>query len=102
TLTVGMRAQAMMATETSELAWRASPARIPLVIGVTGHRDLRPEDYERLSSAVVEFSQLLRQRYPHTPLILLSPLAEGADRLVAEVSLRMGARLVVPLPMSTG
>src|SRR5262249_2871465 len=32
--------------------------------------------------------------------ILLSPLAEGADRLVAEVALEMNAQLIVPLPMS--
>jgi hypothetical protein len=30
---------------------------------------------------------------------LLSPLAEGADRLVARVALKNGARLIVPLPM---
>src|SRR5262249_24623274 len=34
-----------------------------------------------------------------TPLIVLSSLAEGADRLVARVALAHGARLVAPLPM---
>ncbi len=38
--------------------------------------------------------------YPHTPIILLSPLAEGADRLVARVALRLKKiQLIVPLPM---
>lgn len=41
----------------------------------------------------------LRERAPHTPLEILSPLAEGADRLVAEVAIELGERLVVPLPM---
>ena len=41
----------------------------------------------------------LRQRYPHTPLVLLSALAEGADRLVARVGLAAGARLIAVLPM---
>src|ERR1044071_9599038 len=97
--TLGMRAQATMPTDTTELAWRASPGRVPLVIGVTGHRDLRPEDHAPLSKAVGEFFSQLIKDYPHTPLILLSSLAEGADRLVAEVALQMGVQLIVPLPM---
>ncbi len=41
----------------------------------------------------------LRRDYPHSSLVLLSPLAEGADRLAARVALRSGIRLIVPLPM---
>jgi len=70
-----------------------------LVIGITGHRDLRPEDVTALEARVSDFFAELRARYPHTPLILLSPLAEGGDRLAARVALRIGARLLVPLPM---
>ena len=72
---------------------------LALVIGVTGHRDLRPEDVPRLEEIVRSIFTDLRARYPHTPLEILSPLAEGADRLVARVALDLGARLVVPLPM---
>jgi 16S rRNA U1498 N3-methylase RsmE len=36
---------------------------------------------------------------PHTPLILLSALVEGADRLVARVALELGVHFIVPLPM---
>jgi len=32
-------------------------------------------------------------------VLVLSPLAEGADRFVARVGLEWGARLIVPLPM---
>ena len=71
----------------------------PLVIGVTGHRDLRPDDVERLKGVVRGVLGELKAEYPSTPMVMLSPLAEGADRLVAEVALEMGARLVVPLPM---
>lgn len=72
-----------------------------LVIGVPGHRDIRGEDREPLKNAVCDVLMELRQKYPSTPFILLSPLADGADRLAAEVALRpeIGARLVVPLPM---
>jgi len=72
-----------------------------LVIGVTGHRDIREEDREQLKNAVRSVFVNLQQQYPSSPFILLSPLAEGADRLVAEVALlpEIGARLIAPLPM---
>jgi hypothetical protein len=77
--------------------------RLPLVIGVTGHRDLRDEDVPQLEREVAAILARLRRDYLHgddeTPIIVLSALAEGADRLVARVALRHGARLIAPLPM---
>jgi len=72
-----------------------------LVIGVTGHRDIRQQDRAQLKNRVREVFAELRHQYRSTPFILLSPLAEGADRLVAEVALlpEIGARLIAPLPM---
>jgi Ca2+/Na+ antiporter len=79
------------------------PDRLPLVIGVTGHRDLRDEDLPRLEQEVAGIVSGLRRDYlggdPETPIIVLSALAEGADRLVARVALREGARLIAPLPL---
>jgi hypothetical protein len=77
----------------------AEKVKAPLVIGVAGHRDLRPEDVPQLESAVTEILVELKSKYCATPLILISSLAEGADRLAARVALKMDARLVVPLPM---
>jgi hypothetical protein len=71
----------------------------PIIIGVTGHRDLRPEDIPRLEAKVREIFEDLQIKYPHTPLQVLSPLAEGADRLVARIGLELGAELIVPLSM---
>ncbi|HLG96952.1 MAG TPA: hypothetical protein VKX49_11630 [Bryobacteraceae bacterium] len=71
----------------------------PLVIGVTGHRDLRQHDLPHLEKLVRHVLGRLRERYPSTPLVVLSPLAEGADRLVARAGFAFGARLVVPLPL---
>lgn len=93
-----------MASNVSEID-RSSASRgilpLPLVIGVTGHRDLREEDREPLEKRVRQVFAELQRDYPHTPLILLSPLAEGADRLVARVALTMKKqiRLIVPLPL---
>jgi hypothetical protein len=72
----------------------------PLVIGVTGHRDLRPDDLDELKKKIRHILRSLKKQYPSTPIILLSPLAEGADRLAAVVALEEKARLVVPLPMA--
>lgn len=81
----------------------ALPDRLPLVIGVTGHRNVRAQDVTRLEEKVAEVIAQIRQRYlrdnRETPLILLSPLAEGADRIVARVALKAGVRLIAPLPM---
>jgi hypothetical protein len=73
---------------------------LPIVIGVTGHRDLRPQDVPRLEEIVRGIFRDLQSRYPSTPIVALSPLAEGADRLCARVALGCGARLVVTLPFS--
>ena len=73
---------------------------LPLVIGVTGHRDLVLQDLPRIRESLGTLFACLRRQYPHTPLRVLSPLAEGADRLVAKVALEHGAELVVPLPMT--
>src|SRR5262245_29106348 len=77
--------------------------RLPLVIGVTGHRDLRDADVPRLEQEVAAVIAGLRRDYLHgdkeTPIVVLSALAEGADRLVARVALKHGAQLIAPLPM---
>ncbi len=84
--------------------WRSiSQCKLPLVIGVTGHRDLRPEDLSQLESEVERVLARIRSDYLNdgsdTPLIVMSSLAEGADQLVARVALDSGAGLVAPLPM---
>ena len=79
------------------------PDRLPLVVGVTGHRDLREQDVPQLEREVAAIIARLRHDYlrddAETPIIILSSLAEGADRLVARVGLAHGAHLVAPLPL---
>jgi hypothetical protein len=77
-----------------------TPGPLPIVIGVTGHRDLRPADVPTLEGIVRRILLDAGAAHPHSPLILLSPLAEGSDRLVARVALEVGIRLVVPLPLA--
>jgi len=77
--------------------------RLPLVIGVTGHRDLRDEDIGELKRRIGEVFDGIAKDYltadGATPIVVLSSLAEGADQLVASVALERGAILIAPLPM---
>jgi hypothetical protein len=57
-----------------------------LSIGVTGHRDLVEDERPALESRVQALFDGLSASYPDLDLQLLTALAEGADRLVAEVS----------------
>ena len=77
----------------------ASDGRLPFVIGVTGHRDLRSGDLAVYRAQIIEFFELLQTRYPATPLRIVSALAAGADRLVAQIALDRGYELIVPLPL---
>ncbi len=85
----------------SELGARtaAPDGRLPIVIGVTGHRHLRVADEAKYREHVCELFTRLRRRYPSTPLRIVTALAEGADRLVAEVAIEGGHELLVPLPL---
>lgn len=76
--------------------------RFPLVIGITGHRD--PLDVESVKNQLRELFHELDRMAPQTPIVLLSPLAEGCDQLFAEVGLEVlggrsaGVELVAVLP----
>jgi hypothetical protein len=73
--------------------------RLPLIFGVSGHRDLVATDLPELRRQLSRVFSSFRAAYPHTPFQLLTPLAEGADRLAAEVALASEIDLLVPLPM---
>lgn len=69
------------------------------VFGVSGHRDLIPSTVPELRRGVETVFASYCAAYPGRRFELLSPLADGADRLAAEVALPHGMRLLVPMPM---
>jgi hypothetical protein len=72
---------------------------IPILVGVTGHRDLRPEDFPALKHALQTRFHKLKADYPSTPFVLLTSLAEGGDQLAAEVASGIsGFELAAVLP----
>ncbi len=56
----------------------------PLVIAFSGHRDLFEDDYEDITEAIGDNLVKICELYPNTPVVVLTGLAEGADRLAAE------------------
>ena len=72
--------------------------RLPIVLGVTGHRTLA--DADRLHAELEARIRALVAAHPHSPFVALSPLAEGADRLFAHAALAVGIPLYVVLPMA--
>jgi hypothetical protein len=72
--------------------------RIPLFVGVTGHRDLHPEEVPSISRRLRTFFEGLRAALPSTPIVVLSKLAEGADQLVASIAIESGCESACVLP----
>ena len=72
---------------------------IPLVVGVSSHRDIAAGEIDAIRRRVRDFFALLQAAFPHLPIVLLSSLAEGGDQLVAREALACGARLMAPLPL---
>ena len=71
---------------------------IPLVVGVTGHRNIRAQDQSAIRRAVCAELKKLRGLCPHSPLVMLSSLAEGADLLCADAAEELGIPLIAVLP----
>ncbi len=76
-----------------------SLANSPFMVGVSGHRDLDPDEVPRLREAVTDFVCQLREHLPDTELRLIVGMAQGADLLVAETALALGMCVEAVLPM---
>src|SRR3954469_18995588 len=75
--------------------------RVPLVVGVTGHRGLLESDEPAIRASVRHALLSLRAKYQHTPLLMICALAEGGDLLCAEVALELDIPIRAPLPFPT-
>lgn len=67
-------------------------------VGVTGHRNPRREDIPAIRALVRETLEKLRMIRPDADFVLLDSIASGADSLCAEEALKLGYKLVCPLP----
>jgi len=72
--------------------------KIPVIFAVTGHRDICKKAIPQIKKILKNTFESFQKKYPHTPMILISALAEGADMLVAEVAIECGVELHIMLP----
>lgn len=71
-----------------------------LYVAITAHRDLVADELAGIEARVEACFRELAERFPDLPVTLLTPLAEGGDRLAARVALRLGLPIVAVLPMA--
>lgn len=64
------------------------------IVGITGHRNIDRND-QKLKSVLVE--ELKKLFDAHDEIMLLSPLAEGSDRLFVDTALDIGAEKIQKL-----
>jgi hypothetical protein len=78
-----------------------SESGINFRIGVTGHRDILPEDVEGVREKSHELLSTIKSSMPATRITVISGLAEGADRIFAEaaLALNMSVEAVMPMPL---
>lgn len=83
----------------STVVEREGGERRPLRVGVTGHRFLA--EIDKVDAGIDEALRGIATAFPQRPLLVVSSLAEGADRVVARRILDRcpDARLLVPLPI---
>lgn len=74
-------------------------SRIPIVIGVTGHRQLDPGAIDPIEASTRAVLTRLKAAVPNSQVLLLTALAEGADRLVAQAAADLGIEFVAVLPL---
>lgn len=75
------------------------PGNSPFVIGVSGHRDLHPDELSRLNEVVRAFLLQLRRRLPDTDFQLLLGMESGVDLLVARAAIDAGVKVQALLAM---
>jgi hypothetical protein len=67
---------------------------VPLIVAVTGHRNLVPAEIPEIRKRVREFLSELCEKYPDRGVSVMSPLAAGADQIVAEEAITLRIPLI--------
>lgn len=80
------------------LDYAAGAFTIPFLVGVAGHRDLLPEELPAIRAAVDDVLRAIRDAEADVPIQLLSPMADGADLLVADAASALGLKVIALLP----
>ena len=74
--------------------------KIPLVIGLIGHRNIEPEELKRVQEEFDDSIGGLLSKYRNTEVLVLTSLADGADRLAHSSRHRDRMKIVGVLPFT--
>lgn len=74
-------------------------SRSPLIIGVSGHRNLHPASEGSIKRQIGDFLRDLKRHIPETPIHITVGMAQGADLLAAQAALEEGLHVQALLPM---
>lgn len=79
--------------------------KIPIIVGVTGHRNIVEEDKPLIKAKVIESLKEIqslckskKKGEDDTPVIMLNAFAQGADMLCAEAAFELGIDVYAVLP----
>lgn len=72
--------------------------RLPILVGITGHRDILPAALPAIRRSVEDVLRALKDALGAS-LTVVTALAEGADQLVATVALELGIAVIAISPM---
>ena len=68
-------------------------------VGISGHRDLKQTEIENYKKQLEQRLQEIMREQPNKEVVIVSPLADGADRLIVYAAKELGLRYEVLLPM---
>ena len=73
-----------------------------IYIGITGNRDISEEQIVFIKERIEEFLSNCQKDNEFVELIVLTPLADGVDRIIANSILEnfLNIKILVPLPFS--
>ena len=78
---------------------RTKQQKLRYYVGISGHRDLKKSNIERYKKLIQEELKEIVHAHPDQEVIILSPLADGADRLMVYVAKELDLDYEVLLPM---
>jgi len=75
-------------------------ARRPFVVGLIGHRELSQVELPSLQQAFDNYISKLLETLKHTPILILTSMAEGSDRLAHKSRFRDQIKICSVLPFN--
>ena len=84
-----MKKKSLTIEERTAEVEKVNSSLIPIVIGVSAHRNIRLKCKEQIKDEVKKALLLVHQKSPSSPIVLLNGLASGGDQWCAEAAMEL-------------